>query len=66
MDCDSHHEIRRGHQWQWWKEKLLEDTSQHLPQVISVEIHSWIIPEQDIKNNVVDILVSETSKHLNI
>lgn len=28
-----------------------------------MEIHSWTIPKQDdIKNNVVDILVSETNK----
>ena len=32
-----------------------------------MEIHSRIIPKQDgIKNNVVDILVSETNKHLNV
>ena len=63
MAYDRHHETCKGHQWQCWKEKHLEDRSQHLPQVISMEIHSWTIPKQDdIKNNVVDILVSETNK----
>lgn len=67
MDYDSRHETCQGHQWQRGKEKHLEDTSQHLPQAISMEIHSRIIPKQDgIKNNVVDILVSETNKHLNV
>ena len=40
-----------------------QDTSQHWPQIISMEIHSWIIPTQgDIKNKVVNNLVSEHNK----